>query len=300
MFTPHDVSLNSNVLGNIASINHNTASTLLAAYASGGTSPSAQYQGNQSPASTLQTTALQTLLGLNSGNMISAGVCVSSATSTLPFRELEGCGTGAASHQSLSTTNLFAYINSMSAQIGQSATADVELKYISADGKTSPIAVNSGASLSAAVLLPEFLFAEAYIDGVLIDEVTGVTINPGITIVEKRQGTGIYPTQIIAKAESASIEITTQNLVQANALVNGAATSTGVDIYLAKRAHGSRTELFTATEHIKISSTAGIKQTQSIQTTREDGTGVIKVDLSLPSSGPQVLLSATTGTAITV
>lgn len=300
MFTPHDVSFDATVLGNLSSINHNTASTLQQAFASGGTSPSAQYLAQQSPATTLQTTALERLLGLNSNLMISSGLCVSSATSTIPFRELEGCGTGSASHQSLSTTNLFAFINSISAQLTQPATADVELRYISTDGNTPPITVNSGASLSAAVLLSEFLLAEVYIDGVLIDEVTGVTVNPGITIVEKRQGTGTYPTQIIAKAESASIEITTQNLVQANALVNGAATSTGVDIYLAKRAHGSRTELFTATEHIKISSTAGLKQTQSISTTREDGSGVIKVDLSLPSSGDQVLLAATTGVAITV
>ena len=299
MFTTHDITLDATVIGNILSLNHNTGATLQAAYASGEGSPKAQYLAQQSPVTTFQSTALGTILGLNSTTMISAGLCVASATSVFPFKELVGCGTGSASHQSISTSNCYLFPTSISAQIGQAATADIEVRHLSADGNASPLTANSGASLSAAALLPEYLLAEVYIDGTLIAEVTGVTITPGFTIVEQRQGTGTYVTQVIAKVETASIEITTQNIVQANALINGAATSTGVDIYLAKRKHGAVTELFTATEHIKISSTAGVKQTQSIAVSREDGSGVIKVDLVLPAAGTQVCLAATVDVAIT-
>ena len=301
MYTIHDVVLNASVIGNITSLNHATNRGLVPAFASGVASPKRQYVGESPHSSTLTTTGLEVLLGLNTDTMISEGLCVTGATSVLAFSERVGCLSGSASHQAISTQNVFAYITSLSAQISQSATADVELKYLSADGITSPVTAVSGASLSAAVLLDEFLLAETYIDGVLVDEVSGVTINTGFELIDQKQGAGIYPTDVFLKTVNPSIEITTMDLAKTIALLNGATCSTGVDIYLAKRKDGAVTELYTATEHIKISSTAGgLKHMVSTQASRDDGSGVIKIDMVLPASGTQVCLTAATGVAITV
>ena len=304
MYTIHDVVLGTHastpvVVGNITSLNHSTNHTIVAGYASGTVSAKAQYIGESPHSTTLTTTALEILLGLNTATFLSAGLCVNTANSIFAFREHVGCNSGVASNQAVSVANLFTYITSISAQIGQSVTADLECRHLSSDGITSPVVVVTGASLTAAALLPEFILAEAYIDGVLIDQVTGITINTGIELQEQKQGAGIFVTDVFVKTANPTSEITTQDFAKANALLNGATASTGVDIYFAKRKSGAITELYTATEHVKIASTAGgVKHLTTMQASRDDASGVIKIELVLPAAGTQSCLIASTGIAI--
>ena len=295
-YTIHDISLDSNTIGNIVSINFNPNGTVTPGFASGAVGPSTQYVSESTPSSTFQSTALEQILALNTGTMLQVGQCTTSATTTVPFAERVGCLSGSASHQSISSSNTYTYLTSIAGQLGQSATIDGEIKYLSTDGVTSPCTANSGASLSAAVHAEEYLLAMALIDGTEVPGLQGVTITPGFEIIEQREGTGIYPTDVFVKTIAPMIEITTNDLASAVAVVNAAALSSGVDVYFAKRTDGGVTVAYATEEHIKIAAVNGIKQMSTASTSRDDGSGTIKIDLRLPSSG--AILVSTNDVAI--
>lgn len=296
MYTVHDISLDSDVIGNIVSLNHNTNGTIVPAFASGATGPGKQFVGETSQSSTFQSTALEQILALNSGTMLQVGQCTTSATTTVPFSERVGCLSGAASHQSISSSNTYTYLTSIAGTRGQSATIDGEIKYLSTDGVTAPITFTSGASLTAAALVEEYLLAKVFIDGVEVPELTGVTINPGFELIEQRKGTGVYPTDVFTKTIAPSIEINTEDFASVVALVNAAALSSGVDVYFAKRTDGGVTVAYATAEHIKIAAVNGLKQMSSASVSRDDGSGTVKIDLRLPTSG--AILVSTNDVAI--
>jgi hypothetical protein len=284
---PYDVSLNAAVIHQISNLSHKTGGNFQPAFAGGNVRPSAYFQGESPHSSSLTTTDLGTILALNTNTFISAGLCVSAATTSVPFRLRTDCGTFAsgASHSAIQCNNTLATLEAISGKLNQSASADLMLRYKSSDGFTPPCSFVGSQTLADATFVAEYQLHSVEINGVVVPELQGVDISTGIKVIEQKNG-GPFNTALFLSEGLPSITITTESVSAAAALLDAAPLGSGIVIAFAKRKSGSIIEDLEDLVHITIAGATGIQQADTIGgDARSNSSNTIRVNvLALTSS----------------
>lgn len=290
--SPHSVSLNATVIHQIMSLSHKTGANFQPGFAGGNVSPSAYFQGEAPHASTFGSTDLGTILGLNTGTFISAGLCISGAVTSCPFRLRADCGTftsGSTNH-AIQCSNTLAVLDSISGKLNESAKADVTLRYKSSDGFVSPVSFVGSIALSDATFVAEYVLHSIVVNGVTLGQIQGVDISTGLKVIEQKSS-GPFATAFYINEGLPTISIQTEDAAYAGSVINSAGLGTGIAINFAKRAASGIIVSPASTEHITISGAVGIGQAETIGgDARGNASNTIKIN--------PLTLTAATGVAL--
>lgn len=290
--SPYSVSLNATVINQIMNLSHKTGANFQPGFSGGNVAPSAYFQGEAPHSSSLSSTDLGTILGLNSGTFISAGLCIASNVTSVPFRLRADCGTftSGSSHSAIQCSNTLATLESISGKLNESAMADMTLRYKSADGFTSPVSFVGSISLSDATFVAEYVLHSIVVNGVTLAQIQGVDISTGIKVLEQKSS-GPFSTAFYIQEGLPSISITTEDAAYAGSVINSAGLGTGIAINFAKRAASGIIVDPADEEHITVSGAVGIGQAETIGgDSRGNASNTIKIN---PLS-----LTAATGVAL--
>ncbi len=262
--SPYSVSLSTATISQIQSLSHKTGGNFQPGFAGGNVKASAYFQGEAPHASTFSSTDLLTILGLNAGTFISAGLCVADAVTSCPFRLRADCGTytSGSSHSAIQCSNTLAVLDSISGKINESAKADVTLHYKSEDGFESPVSFVGSVALSDATFVGEYVLHSIEINGVTLTEIIGVDISTGLKVLEQRGGGGPFATAMYIQENLPSISIQTEDTAYAGSVINAAGLGTGIAISFAKRVSGGI--IGDDPDFIVISGAVGIGQAETI------------------------------------
>ncbi len=285
--SPYDVSLNSDVIHQISNLNHKTGANFTPGFAGGNVKAAAYFQGESPHATSLTSTDLGTILALNTATMISAGLCISAAVTSVPFRLRSDCGTFASgsSHKAIQCSNTLALIETISGKINQSASADLMLRYKSSDGFTSPVSFVSSIALSDATFVAEYQLHSIVINGTTLGQIQGVDIATGLKVIEQKSG-GPFATAFYINENLPGITIQTEDVAYAGSVINAAGLGSGIAINFAKRKSSAIIEDLEDEVHITISGAVGIGQAESIGgDVRNNAANTIKINaLSLTAA----------------
>ena len=80
--TTYDILFDAAPVYNVRSMGYNDSASIILDRGAGQADPAEMYLGNSEPIITLQSTDLESLLGLNSGAFITDGICVTAASTT--------------------------------------------------------------------------------------------------------------------------------------------------------------------------------------------------------------------------
>lgn len=193
-------------------------------------------------------------------NVATAGIAVSSGTITLPYqiRANKGTFVSGANNYSLSGTNGLIWPNSFSLPAGGDATVSLECLFLSSDGDTIPVTVNTGVTLSAETFQSKFTLGPVSVNGTALNDVTGVTVSTGIEVTPLFYRFNYAPFAFIARRRPV-IDITLYDLDDLNALGAGWGAGTALVVYARKRAVTGFVDDATA-EHISFSFADGLIQ----------------------------------------
>ena len=124
--SPYDVSLGTPVIKQISNLTHKTGGSVVPGFAGGNVRASALFQGDSPHSTSLSSSDLATILGLNTSTFISAGLCISGATTSVPFRLRADCAefSAGSTHQALQSSNTLAILDSISGKMNEAAKAD--------------------------------------------------------------------------------------------------------------------------------------------------------------------------------
>jgi len=286
--SPYSVSLSATVINQIMNLSHKTGGSFQPGFAGGNVKASAYFQGEAPHSSTFTSTDLLTILGLNAGTFISAGLCIADETTSVPFRLRADCGTytSGSSHHAIQCENTLATLDSISGKINETAKCDVTLRYKSliGEGFESPVSFVSSVALADATFVGEYVLHSIVINGVTLTEILGVDISTGLKVIEQRGGGGPFATAMYIQENLPSISIQTENTAYAGSVINSAPLGTGIAISFAKRVSGGI--IGDDPEFIVISGAVGIGQAETIGgDARGNATNTIKINtLSLTAS----------------
>ena len=201
---------------------------------------------------------------------VATGVAVAAGTVTFPVRARAQGSTfaGAGGHYTVSGANGLGIINSITAKQGDvAAEADVDFKFFSTDGLTSPVTENPSQSLSSGTFNAEHSLATVEANSSAIAGVKSVTIRPGLKFHVERVGGAIYPTLVSLKVPfEPVIEVTCTELQ--TAIV---AAITSIVVKLRKRADSGFVAGGTA-QHISFTFSGGVTEVDTIEA-GDDGDG---------------------------
>lgn len=291
--SPYDISLNATVIHQITNISHKTGSNFVAGFANGNVSAAAYFQGEAPQSTSLTSTDLGTILALNTGTIISAGLCISSAVCSVPFRLRSDCGTFASgsSHHAIQCSNTLAVVESISGKINESSETSMTLRYKSTDGFVSPVSFVGSISLSDATFLAEYQLHSISVNGTTLGQIMGVDVNTGIKVIEQKGGGGPYATAFYINEGLPSISITTEDVAYAGSVINAAGLGSGIAINFARRKSAGVIEDLADEVHIIISGAVGIGQAETIGgDSRGNASNTIKIN--------PLTLTAATGVAL--
>ncbi|MCA9010357.1 MAG: hypothetical protein KDB01_11450 [Planctomycetaceae bacterium] len=285
--SPYDISLNADVIHQIMNLSHKTGSNFQPGFAGGNVRPSAYFQGESPHSSSLSSTDLGTILALNSGTFIGAGLCIAAAVTSVPFRLRADCGTFAsgASHSAIQCSNTLATLESISGKINESAKADMTLRYKSADGFVSPVSFVGSITLADATFVAEYQLHSIVVNGVTLAQIQGVDISTGIKVIEQKSS-GPFATAFYINEGLPTISIQTEDVAYAGSVINAAGLGTGIAINFAKRAASGIIVDPEDEEHITISGAVGIGQAETVGgDARTNASNTIKINpLSLTAA----------------
>ena len=265
--SPHNVTLNAATISQIQDLTHNINPTVLNAHSSGQPAPSAIFQGDTPQSTSLTSTDLATILALNSTTFISAGLYTAGATSSIPFRKRAGGAiyTAGAAHLALQCSDTLFTPDAISCPQNDPASLSGTLRYVAGtDAFTPGVSLASSQTLSDATFINEYVLHSATIAGAAVPELQSVTINPGLTVVEQKDGGGPFPTALYITEQLPTIEFQVEDMATVAALLESATLGAGVVVYLAHRAAGGIITGKAATAHITITAAAGVRQVQSM------------------------------------
>ncbi len=268
--TSYDVTLNSTVLKNVRSTGYNDSAQIIMDRASGSPDPSAIYLGNSEPIINLQTTDISTLVGLNSATFVSAGLCISGSSTTVPVAKRADCASLASggSHVTFVGNDVIIIPTQFEARQDseEGATATVEVRFRSSDGITAPITMSKTASLSSASYAVPFGLGKAFVDDVEVGNLTGIVVNPGITLILQRHGGGIYPRKHFVQFREPSIDLIVEDAEVAKDFIDRYSTgNVPVRAFFRKKKDGSVFELDAAETHIKFSFAAAFSRMETLE-----------------------------------
>lgn len=200
-------------------------------------------------------------------NILTAGLSVSSGTITVPWQKRQALGTFASgsSHLSLSSANGLIIPNRIELPNGGNATVGLEVIFVSADGTTVPVAVNTSQALSSQAFNALYTLGPVVVNGTTIDEDVGVTITPGLTVETKHYngvnfllGNGV---KIVRRRPM--IEIRSEDLAVLSSLGAAWGVGSSIVVYARKRSGASFVADGTA-QHVKITGADGLIRPQTI------------------------------------
>jgi hypothetical protein len=266
----YDVSFNATVLKNVRSTGYNDSAQIIMDRASGSPDPSAIYMGNSEPIVNLQTTDLATLVGLNSNTFVSSGLCVKEQSTTIPVAKRADCASLAAggSHVTFVGNDVIVIPTQFEARQDseEGATATVEVRFRSADGITAPITMSKTATLSAASYAVPYGLAAAFVDDTNVDNLIGIVVNPGITLVLQRHGGGIFPRKHFIQFRDPTIDLIVEDAEVAEAFINRYGTgNVGVRAFFRKKKDGSAYEADNAEAHIRFSFASALSKMETLE-----------------------------------
>lgn len=202
---------------------------------------------------------LGTIAGV--ANIITAGLSVAAGTIAVNFQKRQALGTFAAAgnHLKLSGTDGLLLVRTITLPNGGNASATLEGIFISSDGTTAPVAINTGQSLSSEAFTGLMTLGPVSLNGTTLDQVTGVTIDTGLSVDAKHYNGQNYLRDVGVKIvrRRPRVNITLEDLASLSGLgpLWGVATS-GV-IYGRKRSGaGFVSDVIAA--HLKITFADGI------------------------------------------
>lgn len=270
---PHAITFNATAVGQITDISHSTGGTVQRG-SGGEVDPQALFQADSPHSTSFTSTDIETLLALSSGAFITSGLYLSGSNVTVPFRKRAVGSTFAtgSAHSALQSGKSFTMPNSMSASGSNPVQMQCDIKYLSADGFASPISKVSSQTLTQSSFNKEYLLKKVVVNGTAVPELTGFTMNFGMTLIEQKTDGGPFTQSAYISLRDPTIEVTSEDLDAAMSVINAAeitAGSGGVVIYLARRkvgsiVYGDDEQVSTTSQHIKIVAPSGLWQASSI------------------------------------
>jgi hypothetical protein len=208
----------------------------------------------------------QDLAGVIANVSASAGLAVTSAgTIVFPWQDRDAGATfeaAATNHQTLSATlGLIVPTEINASQDSEDgATCNLEFYPASSDGLTEPVAINTGATLSAQAFVGSYDLGPVKVASTNIGNVESIKVNFGIGVVRKRYNgeTWARIAGIWINLLDPTFEITFCDAVSAQAGGLRAAVASTVTAYLRIRAAGSTHTADASSAHIAITLTGGL------------------------------------------
>jgi hypothetical protein len=191
-------------------------------------------------------------------NIGTAGLEISAGTISIPWAERANQSTfsGAGAHFSLTSANGFLIPTRFSVPSVGNASCGLELIFLSSDGDTQPVAITTGVTLAGQAFTGLYGLGPVAINGTTLDQVTGFTVTPGLSVEVKFYGRN-YVTQTHIVMRRPVIEVTTEDLDTLSALGPMWGVGTSIVAYARHRVSTSWAADATAS-HIKFSGTDGI------------------------------------------
>lgn len=268
--TTYDVLFGATPVYNIRSTGYNDSAQIILDRASGQADPAKIYLGNSEPIVTLQTTDILSVLGLNSGTFVSSGLCVTAASTTVPLAKRADCsvlGTGGVHTAFVGSSTIITPTQFEVRQDSEEgATCSMEVRFRSSDGITAPIAIGNTYSLTSSVHGTTYGLGKGYIDGVELDFLLGIVVNPGIQLTIQRSGGGIFPTAHYIQFRAPTIDFMVENAAVASAFVNRYGTgNVTCSAFFRARKDGSVYELDASSSHLRFSFAASMSRMETLE-----------------------------------
>jgi hypothetical protein len=267
---PH-VSYDTSFCKNVRSTGYNDSAAIILDRASGSADPSRIYLGNSEPMVNLQSTDIATIVALNTGTFVSAGLCITGSSTTIPLAKRADCGVLASGGAHLSFVGNDTIIIPTQFEVRQDsedgATCNLEARFRSSDGITAPITVSDTATLSSASLGTTFGLGMAFIDDIEVGFLTGIVVNTGIQLLMHRYGGGIFPRKHYIQFREPTIDLLVENASVAKDFINryGTTLNHTVRAFFRARKDGSVFELDDATSHVKFSFAAAFSKLETLE-----------------------------------
>lgn len=255
----HDVIFGSGVaIKQCQSLDHSNNINLLIGRNSGDVDPAFTAVMEAEPTATISSYDVAGMVGIFGV----AGASVSSGTVTLPFSRRAAGSTfaGTLSHFTVTGANAFGYPTSYTATQGQDATCTADIMFLSTTGLAAPISSATGATLSSNAYNVAYTLGPATIDGTEVAQITGITVNPGLTVETRKYGGAVYPTLCVITQRNPTIELTVANFDEIDTYGPMWATNDSIDAvaYFRKCADGSTRVADATAEHVAFTLSDGI------------------------------------------
>lgn len=254
-----------NNLRQVQSVNYNPGPQVRRARQSGAIDPSEHYLLGADPRATLVTTDIAGLLAF--AGVAGGSGLLSADTIYLPFQAEDNGGTfkSGLNHDRLAGTKGIVYPVSFQANQGDVVTANAEVVFLSTDGFTAPVALNTGVALQAGAFVGEYLFGDVYFGGSQVGEAVGWQVNTGISVATKPTNGAVYPTNVYITMRDPTITITFENFAAASSFVTAVGAMTTGAVYGRLLVDGGTLAADIATSHLKFSFGTGIGQLDNVQ-----------------------------------
>lgn len=268
--TVYDAILGGLTLRQVMRTAYSPNGNILAGRQSGALDPSQFYGGPAEPVASFDSADVA---GVLAGLSVTAGLAVAAGTITIPFNERSNGGTFAAgsSHETISGANGLIVPNSFSAnQDDPAAMATLECHFRSTDGLTNPVSVNANQALAAQAFNAQFAMGPVGIElgsegsSSQLTGVSGVTINPGLTVIKEKYDGAIFPTRLFISQRDPSIDLTFVDLAGLVRFRSIYQALVSIVVYFRKRTDGGTFVADNVTEHIGFSFGTGITQVQQV------------------------------------
>jgi len=266
---PH-VSYDTSFCKNVRSTGYNDSAAIILDRPSGSADPGRIYLGNSEPMVNLQSSDIATIVALNTGTFISAGLCVTGSSTTIPLAKRADCGVLASGGAHVSFVGNDVIIIPTQFEVRQDsedgATCNLEARFRSSDGITAPITVSDTATLAAATLGTSFGLGTAFINDIELDFITGIVVNPGIQLLMHRYGGGIFPRKHYIQFREPTIDIMVEDAAVAKDFINRFGTTNyAVRAFFRARADGSSFALDAAELHVRFSFASAFSKLETLE-----------------------------------
>jgi hypothetical protein len=260
----YDVILGGTTVRQVSSSTFEKNGTTIYGSKSGATTASAFYGGPAEPQSRIRTTDLYTLLGLS--NFFTSGLCVDDGTVIQPWQKRSDCG----SFQGGSTNSTVSggYVHTVPTRISASQDADAEMELLmtwkSPDGITAPYAINDNQSLSASSYIGQYALAECVLNGITIEQMVSVSIDPAMALSSKRF-VGNYPKKTYIRTLRPMFELSFEDFDEVYAALTGGGYKaiTSAVVYFRKRS-GTGFVSDASSAHIALSLSGGMSRLDTL------------------------------------
>lgn len=189
-----------------------------------------------------------------------------------PWNERTAGGTFDSTSKTISSTQGFAYVQSIDAQQDSEEGATATFEYIPTwDGSTLPLVVNTGVTLAGQSFVSAFGLGPVKIGSTAIPGITGVSIKPGITVTVKRYQGDIFTSACYVTKLDPQFVLTFEDSASMYAFTAMySAIASNAIIYLRKRTAGGTYVSNATTTNLSFTLTGGMTVTDSVSGSNQD------------------------------